>query len=93
LTWQAGVFVFTQAYTQDAVNNFAPFVLSPALGFPVHQTSPQSALDDHGVGVYGQGTLTFWHKLDAIVGVRGDSSTGRQTYTCFIHRRLRPRRA
>ena len=56
--WQAGVFVFTQDYTQDAVNNFAPFVLSPALTFPVSQHSPQSALDDRGVGVYGKVTVS-----------------------------------
>src|SRR5262249_18035882 len=70
--WQAGVFVFTQHYTQDAVNTFSPFVLSPLVGFPVSQHSPQSALDDRGVGVYGQGTLTLWQKVDATVGLRGD---------------------
>jgi iron complex outermembrane recepter protein len=73
LAWQAGVFVFTQNYTQDAVNSFAPYVLSPVLSFPVNQTSPQSALDDRGVGVYGQGTFTFWHTLDGIVGLRVDA--------------------
>jgi len=25
MRWQAGVFVFTQNYTQDAVNNYSPF--------------------------------------------------------------------
>ena len=37
LKWQAGVFLFTQNYDQDAVNSFAPFVLSPLLPFPVDQ--------------------------------------------------------
>jgi iron complex outermembrane receptor protein len=72
LKWQAGLFLFTQNYTQDAVNNFSPFVLSPFVGFPVSQHSPQSTLDDRGVGVYAQGTLTFSRNLDLIVGVRGD---------------------
>ncbi len=55
LAWQAGVFVFTQNYTQDAVDTFGAYVLSPDLGFPVAQTSPQSALNDRGVGVYRAG--------------------------------------
>ena len=41
LKWQAGVFLFTQNYDQDAVNNFAPFVLSPFIPFPVAQHSPR----------------------------------------------------
>jgi iron complex outermembrane receptor protein len=72
LKWQAGLFLFTQNYEQDAVNSFAPFLLSPLLGFPVSQHSPQSALDDVGVGVYGQGTLTFAGNLDLTVGARVD---------------------
>ena len=35
LKWQAGVFLFTQNYEQDASNNFAPFVLSPFIPFAV----------------------------------------------------------
>jgi iron complex outermembrane receptor protein len=72
LKWQAGLFLFTQNYTQDAVNSFSPFVLSPFITFGVAQHSPQSALDDRGVGVYAQGTFTVSRKLDLIVGVRGD---------------------
>jgi iron complex outermembrane receptor protein len=70
--WQAGVFIFTQRYQQDAVNNFSPFVLSQFLPFAVSQHSPQSSLDDNGVGTYGQGTLTFAKKFDATFGVRVD---------------------
>ena len=40
-------------------------MLSPLLPFPVDQHSPQAALDDTGVGVYGQGTVTFGDKIDA----------------------------
>ena len=72
MKWQAGVFAFTQNYEQDAVNNFSPFVLSPLLGFPISQHSPQSALDDRGVGVYAQGTWTIATRLDLIAGVRVD---------------------
>jgi iron complex outermembrane receptor protein len=71
MKWQAGVFAFTQNYGQDAVNSFSPFVLSPFLGFPISQHSPQSTLDDRGFGVYGQGTWTI-AKLDVIAGARAD---------------------
>jgi iron complex outermembrane receptor protein len=70
--WQAGVFVFTQNYKQDAVNSFSPFVLSPFITFPVSQHSPTATLDDRGLGVYGQGTFTFSRKLDVVVGARAD---------------------
>jgi iron complex outermembrane recepter protein len=72
MKWQTGVFVFSQNYDQDAVNTYSPFVLSPLLGVPVSQHSPQSALDDRGVGIYAQGAWTFSKKLDVIVGARGD---------------------
>ena len=75
LKWQTGVFLFTQNYDQDAVNNFAPFLLSPFLGFPVSQTSPQAQLDDAGVGVYGQATTTLRDRLDVTAGARFDYET------------------
>ena len=70
--WQAGAFLFTQNYDQDAVNTFAPFLLSPFLGFPVSQHSPQSALDDVGFGLYGQATATFHSRFDLAAGARLD---------------------
>jgi iron complex outermembrane recepter protein len=72
MKWQAGAFLFTQNYEQDAVNNYSPFVLSQLITFPVSQHSPQSSLDDRGVGVYGQTTWTFARKLDVVVGARAD---------------------
>jgi iron complex outermembrane receptor protein len=72
LRWQAGVLLFTQDYEQQAVNSLAPFALSPFLGFAVRQTSPLAALDDAGVGLYGQGTLTFNNALDLTLGARFD---------------------
>jgi len=72
LKWLAGLFIFTQNYRQDAVNNYAPGVLSTNILFPVSATSPLSRLDDVGAGAYARGTLTIWDKLDLIAGVRGD---------------------
>ena len=73
LKWQAGLFLFTQNYDQDAVNSFSPFVLSPFLNFPVAQTSPHAELDDVGVGFYGQGTATLANRFDLTAGVRVDN--------------------
>ena len=72
LKWQAGVFLFTQNYEQDAVNRLSAFVLSPQLPFPIDQHSPRAALDDAGLGLYGQGTFTFRNALDVAVGARFD---------------------
>jgi iron complex outermembrane receptor protein len=72
MRWQTGVFFFSQNYQQDAINNFAPFLLSPFLGFAVSQHSPQSTLDDVGFGVYGQSTLTFSDNFDLTLGARVD---------------------
>jgi len=69
LRWQSGVFLFTQNYEQDAVNNYAPFVVVP---FPVSQHTPRSALDDFGIGVFGQATVTFNDRLDVGAGLRFD---------------------
>lgn len=71
LSWQAGASVFTQNYEQDAVNNYAPFLLSPFLGFAVTQHTPQSSLDDVGVGAYGRGTWTMG-RVDLTAGARVD---------------------
>ena len=75
LRWQAGGMVFTQNYDQLAVNNIAPGVLSPFITFPVANTSPQAALDDVGVGVYGQGTFAFSDRVDVTIGARFDHET------------------
>jgi iron complex outermembrane receptor protein len=72
LKWQAGLFLFTQNYEQDAINNFSPFLLSPLLGFPIRQHSPQSELDDVGIGVYGQATATVRENFDLTFGARVD---------------------
>jgi iron complex outermembrane receptor protein len=72
LKWQAGFSVFTNEYTQEAVNTLAPFTVSPLISFAVQQTTPRAALDDRGIAVYSQGTLTFNNALDLTVGARVD---------------------
>ena len=72
LRWQTGVFFFTQNYDQNAVNAYSPFLLSPFIPFAVEQTSPRSALDDVGVGIFGQGTLALHDRVDVTAGVRFD---------------------
>jgi iron complex outermembrane receptor protein len=89
LKWQAGAFVFTQDYHQDAVNNYSPFVL-PGVNFAVSQHSPIATLDDRGVGVYGQGTLTVSQKLDLIVGARGDREHKQAALNTFFTPAIAP---
>jgi iron complex outermembrane receptor protein len=69
LRWQGGLFLFTQNYDQNATNSFSPFVFAP---FAVDQTSPLSALDDVGIGLFGQGTVTVADKVDVTLGLRFD---------------------
>ena len=90
LKWQGGLFFFTQNYTQSAVNSFSPFVLSPFVSVPVAQTSPQAALDDLGVGVYGQGTFTVAGKLDLVVGARGDRERKKADLNTFFTPAIAP---
>jgi iron complex outermembrane receptor protein len=76
------VFLFTQSYDQDAVNNFSPFVLSRFIPFPVEQHSPQAELDDTGVGVYGHGTITV-NKMDVTLGARFDRENRKADLATF----------
>ena len=90
--WQAGVFLFTQSYEQDAINTFSPFVLSPFVTFPVSQHTPQSTLDDVGIGVYGQATATFDDRLDVTVGARLDHENKEASLNTFFTPALAPGR-
>src|SRR5262245_7758301 len=90
LRWQTGVFFFTQNYDQDAINNFAPFLLSPQLGFPVAQHSPRSALNDKGVGVYGQATATFGENFDLTFGARVDHENKEANLRTFFDPAISP---
>ena len=71
IKWQAGLFFFSQNYDQNAVNSLAPFTI-PQLPLPLDQTSPLAELDDRGVGLYGQGTLTWNSNLDVTFAGRFD---------------------
>jgi iron complex outermembrane receptor protein len=90
LSWQTGLFLFTQAYEQEAVNRLAPFVLDPRINFAVAQHSPQSALDDYGVGGYGRGTFTFGESLEAIIGLRADYENKQGTLNTFYNPAIAP---
>jgi iron complex outermembrane receptor protein len=72
LRWQAGAMLFTQNYEQQAVNTFAPFLLSPFIDVAVAQRSPEAALDDVGVGVYGQATVVLGDAFEITGGARFD---------------------
>ena len=69
LQWQAGAFLFTQNYQQDAVNHLSAGVFGP---LAVDQFSPVAELDDFGIGFFGQGTLALSDQLDVIAGGRLD---------------------
>jgi len=92
LKWQTGVFLFTQNYDQDAVNRFSPFVLSPLLPIPVNQHAPQAALDDVGIGVYGQATLTVVDNLDVTAGARFDREHKEASLNTFFTPPIAPGR-
>jgi iron complex outermembrane recepter protein len=84
LKWQTGLFLFRQNYEQDAINHYAPSLLSPSLPVPVSQHSPQSTLDDFGVGLYGQGTATFRETLDVSLGARLDYENKKAALNTFF---------
>ncbi|HEX4997044.1 MAG TPA: TonB-dependent receptor [Terriglobia bacterium] len=72
LKWQAGLFLFSQRYSQEAANTYEAFVLDPMIPFPVTSTSPQGELNDTGFGLYGQTTLNVMKRVDVVIGLRAD---------------------
>jgi iron complex outermembrane receptor protein len=72
LKWQAGIFLFSQNYDQNAVNHLAAGRFDPRVPIALELTSPLADLDDRGVGLYGQGTLTLGRSLDLTLGARFD---------------------
>ena len=91
LKWQAGVFVFTQNYEQNAVNTLAPFTFSPFINFPLALTLPDAELDDVGIGVYGQGTAKMG-RLDLTAGVRVDNEQKDASISTFFTPQITARR-
>ena len=92
LKWQAGVFAFVQSYEQDAVNAYSPFVLSPQLPLTVSQHSPEATLDDAGVGVFGQATVTFAERVDVTGGARMDYESKSASLHTFYSPAIAPER-
>jgi iron complex outermembrane receptor protein len=92
LKWQAGVFAFVQSYEQDAVNAYSPFVLSPQLPLTVSQHSPEATLDDAGVGVFGQATVTFAERVDVTGGARMDYESKSASLRTFYSPAIAPER-
>ncbi len=72
MQWQAGVFLFTQNYEQDAINSYSAGLISQFIDFGLDQHLPKSALDDVGLGLFGQATMTFRERLDVTLGARFD---------------------
>jgi iron complex outermembrane recepter protein len=90
MKWQAGVFLFTQSYDQDAVNNFAPGLISQQLLIPISQHSPLSELDDFGVGFFGQSVFTLNQSLDITAGARVDYENKSASLTTFFDPAIAP---
>lgn len=90
LRWQTGVFLFTQDYDQDAINNFSPGLLSPFITFPVSQHSPLSELNDTGFGIYGQATTTFNDSFDLTLGARVDHENKEADLNTFFDPAISP---
>jgi iron complex outermembrane receptor protein len=66
--WQAGVFIFSQNYEQNARND-----ISSVFGFfPGMVSTSSSNLDDWGVGLYGQADFIIRDKLHITAGLRFD---------------------
>ena len=73
LSWQAGVFLFTQDYHQNVDNqSFANVSPTPPPVFVPVTNLTTAALYDWGTGVYEQMKLTAWKKFDFWAGVRFD---------------------
>lgn len=84
LKWQAGIEYFNQAYEQEAVNTLSAFVLDPRVPFPVAMHSPESQIDNAGVGLFGRGTVTLNENLDLTAGLRFDHESSDAVLRTFF---------
>jgi iron complex outermembrane recepter protein len=87
LRWQSGVFLFSQSYEQDAINSYSPFVIGP---FAVSQHTPRAALDDVGIGLFGQATVSFNDRIDVAAGARFDYEDKSATLEDFFDPLIAP---
>jgi iron complex outermembrane receptor protein len=90
LKWQGGVEFFKQNYDQVAVNTLAAGVLSPQIPVQVAMTSPESAIDSSGIGVFGRVTLSFDDKADFMAGLRFDHESSDAVLKTFFTPTIAP---
>jgi iron complex outermembrane receptor protein len=90
IKWQAGIEYFNQAYNQDAVNSFSPFVLDPRLGFPVSMHSPEASIDTNGIGIFGRATASFNDRASFTAGVRFDHESSDAHLNTFFSPAFQP---
>jgi outer membrane receptor protein involved in Fe transport len=65
-------------------------VLSQFIPVSVDQHSPQASLDDKGIGVYGNGTVTFTEKIDLTFGARVDHESRKADLNTFYSPPIAP---
>jgi iron complex outermembrane receptor protein len=67
LRWQAGIFLFSANYEQQATAS-----LNPPLSLAPSQALNQAQIADLGIGTYVQSTLTLRDRIDITTGLRCD---------------------
>ena len=72
LTWQAGVFGFSQDYEQDAVNTIGAQLPPFFAPFPIRQHTPKGTIEEFGLAAFGNATMTFNSRFDVSLGARAD---------------------
>ena len=82
--------MFTQGTDRTPSTPFRRSCSIRRFSFPVLQHSPKAALDDGGVGVYGQGTITLHNNLDVALGARIDHESKSATLDTFFDPALGP---
>ena len=81
LSWQSGAFFFRQDYRQTAWNDLSPYVAQTP--FPLRDQS-EAALDDRGIGIYGQGRLSVGRDWDFTVASRFDRESKDADLRTFV---------
>ena len=72
MRWLLGTMAYHSAYQQRAFNDYRPGAVA-MLGLPLsYQQHDDADLNDVGVGIYGQGILTFDERLELGLGLRND---------------------
>lgn len=72
LTWQAGVFGFSQDYEQDAVNTIGAQLPPFFAPFSIRLHNPKGTIDEFGLAAFGNATMTFNNRFDVSLGARAD---------------------